>query len=100
MSLRKAGLVTAMRGARGGFVLERSPSDISVLEVVEALEGPLKPTACDGGSSCSRNQACAAASVWNRATAALRQVFDTTTLAELAGQQADMDAHGVEASQG
>lgn len=99
VSLRKAGLVTAMRGARGGFVLERTPSEISVLEVVEALEGPLKPTACDGGSLCARSQVCAAATVWNRATAALRDVFDTTTLADLAGAQASIDALGVDASQ-
>jgi len=97
VSLRKAGLVKAMRGARGGFALDRHPSEISVLEVVEALEGPLKPTLCDGGSTCSRTQACAAATVWNRATAALRDVFDTTTLADLAGEQATIDAQGLAA---
>ena len=101
VSLRKAGLVKAMRGARGGFALDRHPSEISVLEVVEALEGPLNPTLCGGGgSSCSRTQACAAATVWNRATAALMDVFDTTTLAELAGEQATIDAQGLAASQG
>ena len=100
VSLRKAGLVTAMRGARGGFVLERSPSEINVLEIVEALEGPLKPTTCEGGSLCSKSQVCAAATVWNRATAALRDVFETTTLADIAGEQAAMDAHSVGASQG
>lgn len=94
VSLRKAGLVCAVRGARGGFALDRRPSEISVLEVVEALEGPLKPTLCSAGSPCSRTQACAAASVWNRATAALKDVFDTTTLAELAGEQATIDAKG------
>jgi Rrf2 family transcriptional regulator, cysteine metabolism repressor len=100
VSLRKADLVKAMRGARGGFALTRHPSEISVLEVVEALEGPLKPTLCDGGTSCSRTQACAAATVWNRATAALRDVFDSTTLAELAGEQATIDAQGASPSQG
>jgi Rrf2 family protein len=99
VSLRKADLVHAVRGAHGGFALQRDPSEIHVLEVVEALEGPLKPTVCAGGGSCSRTQACAAATVWNRATAALRDVFETTTLADLAGEQAAMDAHGVMAAE-
>ena len=90
-ALRKAGLVSAVRGARGGFTLTRDPSEITVLEVVEALEGPLAPTACDGGSICGRSDACAAASVWAKATDALREVFATTSLAELSTRQAAFD---------
>ncbi len=90
-SLRKAGLVTAVRGARGGFELSRPATTITVLDVVEALEGPLKPTLCGGGSMCERGGACAAADVWGRATSALREVFGTTTLAALAGAQTAID---------
>jgi Rrf2 family cysteine metabolism transcriptional repressor len=90
-ALRKAGLVSAVRGARGGFELTRDPSSITVLEVVEALEGPLAPTSCDGGSLCGRSGACAAAGVWGKATQALREVFETTTLADLSKRQAKFD---------
>ncbi len=90
-ALRKAGLVSAIRGARGGFSLTRDPREITVLEVVEALEGPLAPTTCDGGSLCGRSGACAAAGVWAKATEALRDVFDTTTLADLSVRQAKFD---------
>jgi Rrf2 family cysteine metabolism transcriptional repressor len=90
-ALRKAGLVSAVRGARGGFSLTRDPSQITVLEVVEALEGPLAPTSCDGGSLCGRSGACAAAAVWGRATDALRDVFESTTLADLSRRQAQFD---------
>lgn len=90
-SLRKSGLVAAVRGARGGFTLTREPSSISVLEVVEALEGPLAPTSCDGGQLCGRSGECAAAGVWTRATDALRDVFKTTTLADLSATQAEFD---------
>ncbi|MBS3956315.1 MAG: Rrf2 family transcriptional regulator [Clostridiales bacterium] len=92
--LRKAGLVTAVRGARGGFILVRDPSQITVLHVVEALEGPLKTTVCGGdrGASCGKNEACAAAAVWERATEAVRSVFENTTLAELASAQERLDA--------
>lgn len=91
VSLRKAGLVTAVRGARGGFELSRPPAGITVLDVVEALEGPLRPTLCAGESGCERGGACAAAGVWTRATEALRDVLTTTSLAELAGVQSSMD---------
>jgi Rrf2 family cysteine metabolism transcriptional repressor len=90
-ALRKASIVKASRGARGGFALSRDPSAISVLEVVEALEGPLAPTTCDGGHLCGRSGACAAAGVWGRATDALRDVFVTTTLADLSTEQAGFD---------
>jgi Rrf2 family cysteine metabolism transcriptional repressor len=78
-SLRKAGLVTAVRGAHGGFELSRPADDITVLNVVEALEGPLRPTLCGGEVACERGGACAAADVWGRATMALRDVFGSTT---------------------
>jgi len=90
-ALRKAGIVCAVRGAHGGFALTRDPGEITVLEVVEALEGPLAPTSCDGGALCGRSGACAAAGVWARATEALRDVFLTTTIADLSNRQAQYD---------
>jgi len=94
VSLRRGGIVSAIRGAKGGFVLTRSPEEISVLEVVESLEGPLETSVCDSErtSGCMRSGVCAAAPVWAKATAALRDVFATTTIAELAGNQQRMDA--------
>src|ERR1035437_4538934 len=91
-ALRKSGLVTAVRGARGGFEISRDASTVTVLEIVEALEGPLQPTPCCGDDLCLRSQACAASSVWAQAGAALRQVLGTTTLASLAGAQTVMDS--------
>ena len=90
-AMRKAGLVSASRGAHGGFTLTRDPSQISVLEVVEALEGPLAPTSCDGGQLCGRSGGCAAASVWSRATEALRDVFTTTSVGDLCTRQSAFD---------
>jgi Rrf2 family protein len=93
VALRRAELVTAVRGARGGFVLTRDPSGITTLEVVEALEGPLTASVCDSerGLECGNAGSCAAAPVWARATRALRDVFDSTTLAELARLQDSLD---------
>lgn len=90
-AMRKCGIVTAVRGARGGFTLSRPPAEITVLDVVEALEGPLAPTSCDGGQQCGRGGVCAAATVWGAATEALRDVFTGTTLEDLASVQAGYD---------
>ena len=93
VSLRRAGIVTAVRGAKGGFVLSRPPDEITVLDVVEALEGPLAASVCDGAreEGCGKSGSCAAAPVWAKATDALRDVFATTTLASLGGTQDTFD---------
>ncbi|MDO9107605.1 MAG: Rrf2 family transcriptional regulator [Coriobacteriia bacterium] len=97
VGLRQAGLVSAVRGARGGFALAHAPEDINVLAIVEALEGPLVATVCEGdrGLTCGRSGACAAAAVWNRATAALRDVFESATLAELVTAQDVIDSRPI-----
>ncbi len=89
VALRKGGLVTAVRGARGGFELSRPASEITVLDIVETLEGPLRPTVCntERSAACGRGGVCAAAHVWERATGAVRDVFVTTTLDTLARDQ-------------
>jgi len=92
VGLRKADLVAASRGAHGGFSLTRSPNEIRVLDVVEALEGPLRPTVCQSSEGgCAKSSACAASHVWERATMALRDVFAATTLADLASEQTGYD---------
>lgn len=98
VSLRKAGLVSSVRGARGGFILTDDPSRITVLDIVEALEGPLVATMCesDRGATCGRSGACAAAAVWNRATRALHDVFAGTSLAELVADQDKLDSRLVD----
>src|SRR5438270_13688268 len=57
--LRKAGLVDSRRGSRGGYMLARSPMEITMAEVVQALEGAIAPIECisegpDGSIVCSR----------------------------------------------
>ena len=57
--LRKAGLLDSRRGSRGGYLLARSPTEITMAEVVEALEGSIAPIECisqasDGSIVCSR----------------------------------------------
>lgn len=94
VGLRRAGIVAAVRGAKGGFVLSKDPSQITVLEIVEALEGPLASSVCDTerGNLCGQMGACAAAAVWGEATKTLRGVFAARNLADLAETQKRMDS--------
>jgi len=88
--LRRAGLVRATRGPRGGFALARCAEEITALEIVEALEGPIAPSVCAPGA-CGREDGCAAASVWSDVSGAVRDALSGFTLARLAVEQARLD---------
>src|SRR3954449_11498711 len=90
--LRKAGLVESRRGARGGYLLARDAADITMAEVVEALEGSIAPMECitaDPGGSvvCSREtepgQACPTKLLWTRVRYSIVRTLQDTTLDEL-----------------
>ncbi len=83
-----AGLVTSVRGARGGVALCRSPAEIRLREVIEALEGSIAPTECSGDpSSCGRYELCVSREVWSEMRKAIAGVLDSTTLQDLVDRQ-------------
>ena len=82
-----AGIASSRAGRNGGYWLARAPEEISVLEVVEAAEGPLHAERCAlGEGPCRWESVCPLHETWSEATAMLRQVLATTTLAELAAR--------------
>jgi Rrf2 family protein len=90
--LRQAGLVTSVRGAHGGYRLARPPAEVAMLEVVEALEGPIAPMECfhsdrEGRVLCSHeldaDRACATKLLWTRVQGGVTRALTSTTLAEL-----------------
>jgi len=90
--LRDAGLVTSVRGAHGGYRLARPAEEIAMLEVVQALEGPIAPMECfhelrEGRVLCSHeadgDQACATKLLWTRVQGGVTGALVRTTLAEL-----------------
>ncbi len=92
-SLKRADVVRSVRGAHGGYVLARPASEISVLAVVEALEGPIAPSMCARESAaCAQSAHCAAGAVWGRVSDAVRGVLASATLEDLAGDQRRLDA--------
>lgn len=86
--LTKAGLVRSHRGARGGFSLARTPEDISLRQIIEAIEGPLALSRClDPREGCERSPECPVHAALARAQDALVLSLDSVTLSSLAAQQ-------------
>lgn len=84
-SLARAGLIDSQRGMNGGFSLALLPDQISVLDVVEAVEGPTHLNVCLlQGDACSRKSWCPAHCVWAEAQEAMTQVLRRATIAQLA----------------
>jgi Rrf2 family protein len=86
--LREADLVESTRGAHGGYRLSRAPQEITVGDVVRAVEeGQIMPLRCIPGSqeeeSCSRTEVCTARDVWTRMHEGIVEVLDSTTLSDL-----------------
>jgi|DewCreStandDraft_2_1066082.scaffolds.fasta_scaffold01826_5 Rrf2 family protein len=88
-----AGLVRTQRGARGGVTLTRSPADISLLDVVEALEGPLLLNTClRAPGTCQRDIFCPIYTAWGQAQAALVHSLRSITFDTLADQARQLAA--------
>jgi len=84
--LRRAGIVKSIRGSRGGYVLAGDPSDITVGDVLTALEGPLSPTACILGKkehSCSRYEKCVTRILWEKIKTGIYEVINSITIGDL-----------------
>ena len=84
--LRKAGLVSASRGAQGGYTLARAPEAISVGEVLKALEGSTALVDCVGteGSDCGNVCTCAARPLWLKLQQRIDDVLESTTIRDMA----------------
>lgn len=82
--LKAKGLVTSFRGMNGGYVLSRPPSQITLREIVELLEGRVELLSCIGNSStCSRVSICATRDIWNLLGEKIAQTLDSVTLEDL-----------------
>jgi len=91
-ALKKAGLVSSQRGAGGGCALAKEPSSISVLEVIEALDGPVINMDClaDGDQSCSQDSCCVVQELWHRSQVKLKDFLQDISIADLAKRHKDI----------
>ncbi len=84
-SLTRAGLVLSHRGNTGGFELPNVHRGATVLDVVEAIEGPMRLNVClNSDRACARQEWCPADDVWVNAQAAVAQVLRDSTISDLA----------------
>ena len=82
-TLRRAGILTSHRGAKGGYTLARPPEDITVLEVVQALDGVVGEEGKEAGG------------IWAEGVEALRETFRSNTIADIARREAQESGAGM-----
>jgi len=83
--LVQRGLISSHRGAGGGFQLAVLPGNVSLLDVVEMMEGPVQVNLClEGEAACDFSSWCGAHPIWNEAQTALKNVLASASIARLA----------------
>jgi Rrf2 family protein len=86
-SFNKVGLVKSYRGLGGGFVLGRPADQISLLEIVEAVEGPIVLNRClVRPGTCDRDAECTVHPVWQEVQEKMREMLGRVTLRQLPGE--------------
>ena len=86
--LKNAGLLSSTRGAHGGYMLTKPPAQITLKDIVIAVEGSMCLVDCvDNPSVCSRADTCASRDVWCEISEKILQALEAITLEKLVEQQ-------------
>ncbi len=92
-SLRVAGMVRSARGTGGGFTLAKSPSQVRLSEIIQAMEGSMAPIEClDNPEAYPQASLCAIHDIWVEVKAAMDGILESTTLQDLVERQAEKEA--------
>ncbi len=83
--LKKNELVKSVRGAQGGYLLAKTPTDITVGDVIRALEGPVAPASCVSGEQtpCMNAEECVTKIVWEKMKSSIDECMDAITLQDM-----------------
>ncbi len=83
--LKKSELVKSVRGAQGGYLLAKQASDITVGDVIRALEGPVAPASCVSGEQnpCMNAEECVTKIVWEKMKSSMDECMDAITLQDM-----------------
>lgn len=88
IELRKAGMISSVRGAKGGYKIKRMPKHITLLEIIETMEGPLYIVDCVGcPKKCKKSEDCAAREIWSQVNGKIRREFESITLQDILNRQ-------------
>lgn len=95
IDLRRAGMVRSIRGAKGGFRLSRTPAAITLLDVVEAMEGPLAIVDCVAEpGKCPRHCRCITREIWEELNGEIRVSMSRVTLQGIIDRYSARSADG------
>jgi Rrf2 family protein len=98
--LKKAGIVHSIRGAQGGYKLARPPENISVGDILRALEGDLSPVDCcvinNEESNCSGSDSCVTKYVWKRISDSINGAVDGIMLSDLVAESKKVQPSKIE----
>ena len=84
IKLREAGIIASVRGAGGGYKLRRNPKNISLLEIIEAMEGDINIVDCvNCPKKCSMSKNCPARTIWCNLNKKIRDNFESVSLQDV-----------------
>ena len=96
IDLRRARLVRSVRGVKGGFFLARSPNEITLLDILETMEGTISIVDCVmAPEKCPRNNICGVRGIWQRLNDGIREQMRGITFAEILAEYTNGNADGL-----
>ena len=84
--LRRAGMVTGIRGPGGGYTLSRQAKEINVADIIVAVDEQIDPTNCGGKGDCQNNKACLTHDLWMGLSNQIRGYLESISLGDLLEQ--------------
>jgi Rrf2 family protein len=91
--LRRSGLVSSVRGVQGGYQIAKPPGEITILAVMDALEGPLELSECTTEAGlCSKSCQCPVRTVWQRLTDSINRELAGVTLSDMLEKPQECEA--------
>lgn len=88
--LRKSKLIRSVRGAQGGYVLNKPPKDITVSDIIEILEGPIEISSCIDSGECDNVDICPTRLLWEKIKNSIDEVTNSITLQDMADDYNNM----------
>ncbi len=91
-NLRRAGLVSTVRGAQGGYQMAQSPEETSLRDIIDAVEGPIELSECAGAeNTCQRSGTCPVRWVWQRVTDSINAELEKIHLSDMLAQTCESE---------
>lgn len=92
-NLRRAGLVSTVRGAQGGYQIAERPQNISLRDIIDSVEGPIELSECASAQeSCRKSSTCPVRWVWQRVTDSINHELDKIKLSDMLTQPCESEA--------